>query len=40
MNPVYEKLLKCFECYKNKIDFEPKVAIEAVRCPHCTSELK
>ena len=27
MNPVYEKLLKCFECYKNKIDFEPKVAV-------------
>lgn len=27
MNPVYEKLVKCYECYKNKIDFEPKVAI-------------
>lgn len=27
MNPVYEKLLKCYECYKSKIDFEPKVAI-------------
>ena len=27
MNPVYEKLLKCHECYKNKIDFEPKVAV-------------
>lgn len=27
MNPVYEKLLKCYDCYKNKIDFEPKVAI-------------
>lgn len=27
MNPVYEKLLKCYECYKNKIDFQPKVAI-------------
>ncbi len=27
MNPVYEKLLKCFECYKQKIDFEPKVAV-------------
>lgn len=27
MNPVYEKLLECYECYKNKIDFEPKVAV-------------
>lgn len=27
MNPVYEKLLKCYECYKSKIDFEPKVAV-------------
>lgn len=27
MNPVYEKLIKCYECYKSKIDFEPKVAI-------------
>lgn len=27
MNPVYEKLLKCYECYKARIDFEPKVAI-------------
>lgn len=27
MNPVYEKLLKCYECYKKKVDFEPKVAV-------------
>lgn len=27
MNPVYEKLLKCYDCYKKKIDFEPKVAV-------------
>ena len=27
MNPVYEKLEKCFACYKEKIDFEPKVAV-------------
>lgn len=27
MNPVYEKLLKCYECYKAKIDFTPKVAL-------------
>ena len=27
MNSVYEKLLKCFECYKDKIDFEPKAAV-------------
>ncbi len=27
MNPVYEKLLKCYECYRAKIDFEPKAAI-------------
>nr|MCR4612147.1 purine-nucleoside phosphorylase [Lachnospiraceae bacterium] len=27
MNPVYEKLRKCFDCYKAKIDFEPEVAL-------------
>ena len=27
MNPVYEKLLKCYESFKNKIDFTPKVAL-------------
>jgi purine-nucleoside phosphorylase len=27
MNQVYEKLLKCFESYKAKIDFAPKVAL-------------
>ena len=27
MNPVYEKLLRCYECYKAKVDFEPKAAI-------------
>ena len=27
MNPVYDKLLKCYDCYKKKIDFEPKVAV-------------
>ena len=27
MNPVYEKLLKCYECYKSKIDFAPEAAI-------------
>ena len=27
MNQVYEKLLKCYECYKAKIDFTPKVAL-------------
>lgn len=27
MNPVYEKLLKCYNCYKAKIDFEPRVAV-------------
>ncbi|MFR4352069.1 MAG: purine-nucleoside phosphorylase [Roseburia sp.] len=27
MNPVYEKLLKCYESYKAKIDFTPKVAL-------------
>ena len=27
MNPVYEKLLKCYECYKANIDFTPKVAL-------------
>ncbi len=27
MNPIYEKLEKCFESYKAKIDFVPKVAL-------------
>lgn len=27
MNAVYDKLLKCFECYKAKIDFTPKIAL-------------
>lgn len=27
MNPVYEKLLKCYESYQAKITFEPKVAL-------------
>lgn len=26
-NPVYDKLLKCYECYKAKIDFKPEIAI-------------
>lgn len=26
-NPVYDKLMKCYECYKSKIDFEPEIAI-------------
>ena len=27
MSAVYEKLLKCYECYQNRIDFKPDVAI-------------
>lgn len=27
MSEVYEKLLKCYECYKEKIDFKPEVAV-------------
>ena len=27
MNPAYEKLLKCYDSYKSKIDFTPKVAL-------------
>lgn len=27
MGQVYEKLLKCYECYKERIDFTPKVAL-------------
>lgn len=27
MNPAYEKLLKCYESFKEKIDFKPEVAI-------------
>ena len=27
MHPVYEKLLKCYESFKTKIDFKPEVAL-------------
>lgn len=27
MNPVYEKLQKCYKSFKEKIDFQPKVAL-------------
>ena len=27
MNPVYDKLLKCYESFRQKIDFQPEVAI-------------
>ena len=27
MNPVYDKLLKCYESFRQKIDFKPEVAI-------------
>ena len=27
MNPAYEKLSKCYDSYKAKIDFTPKVAL-------------
>lgn len=27
MNPIYEKLLRCYESVRSRIDFEPKVAI-------------
>ena len=27
MNPVYEKLLKCFDSVKTKVDFKPEVAL-------------
>lgn len=27
MNSTYEKLLKCYECFKEKIDFTPKIAL-------------
>lgn len=27
MNPVYEKLMKCYESFKAKIDFEPEIAL-------------
>lgn len=26
-NPVYEKLMKCYECVKAKVNFQPKVAL-------------
>ena len=27
MNPVYDKLMKCYECFQEKIDFTPQVAL-------------
>ena len=27
MNPVYEKVLKCFESFQKKIDFKPEIAL-------------
>lgn len=27
MNPVYEKLLQCYESVKEKVDFQPKIAL-------------
>ena len=27
MNPVYEKLMKAYDCYKEKTDFKPEVAL-------------
>lgn len=27
MGKVYDKLIKCYECFKEKIDFEPKIAL-------------
>ena len=27
MNPVYEKLLKCYESVRKKIDFQPEIAL-------------
>ena len=27
MNPVYDKLMKCYESFRQKIDFKPEVAI-------------
>lgn len=27
MNPVYEKLLKCYDSFKEKIDFQPEIAL-------------
>ena len=27
MSEVYDKLMKCFECVKEKVDFTPKIAL-------------
>ena len=27
MNPVYEKILKCYESFQKKIDFKPEIAL-------------
>ena len=26
-NPVYEKLMKCYESFRSQIDFQPEVAL-------------
>jgi len=27
MNPVYDKLMKCYESFREKIDFKPEIAL-------------
>ena len=27
MNPIYDKLTKCYECFRSKINFTPKIAL-------------
>lgn len=27
MNQIYDKLMKCYDCYRKKIDFTPKIAL-------------
>ena len=31
MNPIYEKLEKCYQCVREKTDFVPEVAIIRLR---------
>ena len=27
MNKVYDKLSRCYECFRNKVDFKPEIAL-------------
>ena len=33
---IYDKLKKCYECFKNKVDFKPEIALVPVSYTHLT----